>query len=152
MDSSRAHWVDTTQYQRSEGRIGLTVRPRNNCFEFAEVVPGCGGAKAGVEPGDLLLCVDECPIVNWPLDMVVSMLKGEPGTELPAEPWTYPFNVAYPEDWLSSVCAEAGLVWRELDWHHPGATWAAIVRDERRLPEAGWALGHKGLAAPRWTA
>ena len=79
-DGERSHWVDTTQYQRSEGRIGLTVRPRNNCFEFAEVVPGSGGAKAGVEPGDLLLCVDECPIVNWPLDMVVSMLKGEPGT------------------------------------------------------------------------
>ena len=82
---------------------------------------------------------------------VLSYLKGEPGADLPAEPWTYPFNVAYPEEWLSSVCAEAGLIWRELDWHHPGATWAAIVRDERRLPPADCALGHKGLAAPRWT-
>jgi len=27
-----------------------------------------------------LLSVNECPVINWPLDMVVSMLKGEPGT------------------------------------------------------------------------
>lgn len=84
--------------------------------------------------------------------LMLSYLKGEEGTPLPTEPWTYPFNVPYPESWLQSVCADAGLVWRELDWHHPGATWAAIVRDDRRLPAEGQNLGHRGQAAPRWRA
>ncbi len=66
--------------QRSEGRIGLTLKARNNYFEFAAVAPGSSSAKAGVVQGDILLCVDECPVINWPLDMVVAMLKGEPGT------------------------------------------------------------------------
>ena len=66
--------------QRSEGRIGLTLKARNNYFEFAAVAPGSSSAKAGVVPGDILLSVDECPVINWPLDMVVAMLKGEPGT------------------------------------------------------------------------
>lgn len=82
--------------------------------------------------------------------MVLSYLKGEEGIDLPMEPWTYPFNVPYPESWLKSVCADNGLVWRQLDWHHPGATWAAIVRDERRLPSPETQLGLNGLAAPRW--
>jgi hypothetical protein len=56
------------------------VKPRNNFFEFATVAPGSSSQRAGVLAGDALLCVDETPIVNWPLDMVVSMLKGEPGT------------------------------------------------------------------------
>jgi len=83
---------------------------------------------------------------------VLSYLKGDAGTELPEEPWTYPFNVAYPEDWLEAVCRESGLIWRELDWHHPGATWAAVVRDERRLPRNDALLGCRGVSAPRWRA
>lgn len=66
--------------QRSEGKIGLTLKARNNYFEFADVAPGSSGARAGVLQGDILLCVEDSPIINWQLDMVVAMLKGEPGT------------------------------------------------------------------------
>ena len=81
---------------------------------------------------------------------VLSYLKGDEDTELTTKPWTYPFNVPYPESWLKGVCEENGLVWRELEWHHPGATWAAITRDARRLPAADAQLGLNGLASPRW--
>ena len=66
--------------QQGEGRLGLTLKKRDNYFEFASVAPGSSSAEAGVLQGDILLCVDECPVINWPLDMVVSMLRGEPGT------------------------------------------------------------------------
>ena len=66
--------------QRSEGKLGLTLKRRDNYFEFASVAPGSSSAEAGVLQGDILLCVDECPVINWPLDMVVAYLKGEPGT------------------------------------------------------------------------
>ena len=84
--------------------------------------------------------------------LMLSYLKGEADTPLPDEPWTYPFNVPYPENWLQQTCADAGLIWRELDWHHAGATWAAVVRDERRLPLDDHRLGYRGVAAPRWRA
>lgn len=66
--------------QRGEGKLGLTLKRRDNYFEFAGVAPGSSSAEAGVLQGDILLCVDECPVINWPLDMVVSMLRGEPDT------------------------------------------------------------------------
>ena len=83
---------------------------------------------------------------------ILSYLKGEEGIELPQEPWTYPFNVPYPESWLKSVCDAAGLHWIELDWHHPGAQWAAISKSPHRLPEPGAMLGANGHRADRWRA
>jgi hypothetical protein len=75
-----AGFVDTTPYQRSEGRIGVSVRPCSNYFEISTVTPGGASHKAGVRAGDVLLSVNETPVINWPLDMVAAMLKGETGT------------------------------------------------------------------------
>lgn len=81
---------------------------------------------------------------------VLSFLLGEDDAPPPEAEWTYPHNVAYPEPWLSARCDDAGLSWRRLDWHHPGATWAAIARDPRRLEPLDETLGVAGRAAPRW--
>jgi S1-C subfamily serine protease len=54
------------------------VRPCSNYFEISTVSPGGSSARAGLKQGDILLCVDDCPIINWPLDMVAAMLKGAP--------------------------------------------------------------------------
>jgi hypothetical protein len=79
--AGEAAWVDTSQYQESEGKIGLTVRLRNSGFEFASVAPGSASAKAGVQPGDVLLSVNECAVTqNLSLDTVGAMLKGKPGS------------------------------------------------------------------------
>ena len=83
---------------------------------------------------------------------LLSYLKGEPSAEPPEEPWTYPFNVAYPESILKGLAEDVGLTWLELDWWHPGATWAALALDERRLPESTAGLGKNGRVAPRWRA
>ena len=56
------------------------MRPCSNYFEISTVSPGGSSARAGLKQGDILLCVDDCPIINWPLDMVAAMLKGETGT------------------------------------------------------------------------
>ena len=82
--------------------------------------------------------------------MLVSYRKGPADTQPPERDWTYPTNVPYPESWLENLAEESGLVWRELNWHHPGATWAALARDERHLPPVDAPLGLQGLSEPRW--
>ncbi|MEO1039970.1 MAG: methyltransferase domain-containing protein [Pseudomonadota bacterium] len=81
-----------------------------------------------------------------------SYLKGADDIEPPAEPWTYPHNVAYPEPWLKALCERHGLIWRALDWHHPGACWVAAALDERRLPPEHAPLGLAGKPLERWRA
>lgn len=84
--------------------------------------------------------------------VLLSYIRAESGAPLPEADWTYPANVAYPDDWLTETARSAGLVWQAIDWHHPGASWAAMARDARRLPEPGAALGCQGAPLPRWRA
>jgi SAM-dependent methyltransferase len=83
---------------------------------------------------------------------LLSFIKGEDEGPLPEADWTYPFNVEYPEPWLRSVCEENGLTFELINWHHPGAQWAAIARDPRRLADLDESLGLAGRPAPRWRA
>lgn len=71
---------------------------------------------------------------------------------LPMEKWTYPGCVSYPLDWLNMVCSAYGLIWRDVDWYHPGARWALVAKDERRLPPAGQPLYTNGHPMERWRA
>jgi C-terminal processing protease CtpA/Prc len=49
-------------------------------FENSTGTPGGGSHKAGVRAGDVLLSVNETPVINWPLDVVAAKLEGETGT------------------------------------------------------------------------
>jgi SAM-dependent methyltransferase len=82
--------------------------------------------------------------------LLLSYIKAKPRAALPDPGWSYPANIAYPEDWLIETARRHGLVWRELDWFHPGAVWAGLARDERRFPASGFPLGRRGAPAPRW--
>lgn len=82
--------------------------------------------------------------------IVLSYIKAKPGAALPGAGWSYPANIAYPEAWLIEASGQYGLLWRELDWFHPGAVWAGLVHDERRFPARGFRLGQRGEPMPRW--
>lgn len=83
---------------------------------------------------------------------ILSYLPAHGTDDVPQEAWTYPANVAYPQAWLEETAKRHGLVWRELDWRHPGASWAGLARDARRLPEPGAVLGRSGEPQARWRA
>lgn len=84
--------------------------------------------------------------------IVLSYIKAKPDGSVPEPGWSYPANIAYPEDWLIETARRHGLVWRELDWFHPGAVWAGLARDARRLPASGAPLGRRGEPMTRWRA
>lgn len=81
--------------------------------------------------------------------MVLSYIKGADDAPLPATPWTYPQNVPYPEPWLAETARKAGLFWSPLNWHHPGASWAALARNPKRLPAPDAPLGLAGKPVDR---
>jgi len=84
--------------------------------------------------------------------IMLSYFRNLDDDSLPGEPWTYPGCVSYPPAWLHAQCRQHGLIWRDIDWYHPGAAWAVIAKDERRLPPAGAPLGVNGHPQPRWVA
>ncbi len=58
---------------------------------------------------------------------------GERATDEARDEWVYPAMNFYCWATLASLCAEAGLHCRKLDWPHPDWTWFAIAIDLRRL-------------------
>lgn len=84
--------------------------------------------------------------------VMLSYFRNLDDDSLPDAPWTYPGCVSYPPAWLTAQCQQHGLIWRDIGWYHPGAAWAVIAKDERRLPAAGTALGVNGHPQPRWVA
>lgn len=81
-----------------------------------------------------------------------SFILGEDDTPLPTADWTYPHNVPYPKPWLEDQCAQSGLTLKLINWHHPGAQWAAIARNPRRLEAITDQLGLAGKPIDRWRA
>jgi hypothetical protein len=60
--------------------------------------------------------------------------------------------VPYTQSWLEQQCAESGLTLKLINWHHPGATWAAIARRSERLEAVTDQLGLAGKPIARWRA
>ncbi len=82
--------------------------------------------------------------------VMLSYLPNSKDDTVPQEAWTYPQNVNYPPAWLAEKSAGHGLIWRDIDWHHPGAKWALIAKNETRLPPADAPLGLNGKPVERW--
>lgn len=84
--------------------------------------------------------------------MALSYLPNTDDESLPEIPWTYPKNVRYPVKWLKTQAYESGLFWQDIDWYHPGASWALIARNKKRLPARDALLGLNGKPVTRWRA
>jgi carboxyl-terminal processing protease len=75
---------EAKELQRSlEGKlegIGATVTIRNHQPTILQTVPGSPAQKAGLRPGDVIAQVDGKPVSELPLEQVVRMVRGKPGT------------------------------------------------------------------------
>ena len=54
---------------------------------------------------------------------------------LPENGWHYPYNVNYGAKHISSMMDNAGLFWRKIGWHHPGAVWIVASKSQDRVTE-----------------
>ena len=64
------------------GGIGVLISPRTDRVLIEDVLPDGPAERAGLEPGDVITRVDGAEVAGLPLEEVVSILRGEPGTQV----------------------------------------------------------------------
>jgi len=73
------HELETSLNGQFEG-IGARMTVRNGHPTVVDTIPGAPARAAGLRPGDVLLEVDGKSVASLPLDRVVQMVRGRPGT------------------------------------------------------------------------
>jgi carboxyl-terminal processing protease len=72
----------TTTGELSGIGIQIGIDKAKNAPFVLGAVAGTPAFRAGIQPGDLILAVNDAPTKDLPLDKVASLLKGEVGTEV----------------------------------------------------------------------
>lgn len=70
--------------------VGMVLAEENNIFTIKEVIPSSPAARQGIKPGGVLLKVDGKSVEGLTLGEVVTLLRGEIGTQVTVEigwPW-----------------------------------------------------------------
>lgn len=70
--------------------VGMVLAEENNIFTIQEVIPSSPAARQGIKPGGVLLKVDGKSVEGLSLGEVVTLLRGEIGTQVTVEigwPW-----------------------------------------------------------------
>lgn len=62
--------------------IGVTVQPSDAGLLITEIIQGGPADLAGVVEGDLLMAIDNQPILDWPLEKVAKRIQGPRGSEV----------------------------------------------------------------------
>lgn len=60
--------------------IGATVTIRDRQPTIVQTIPGSPAREAGLHPGDVILKVNDKPVIDMPLSQVVRMVRGPAGT------------------------------------------------------------------------
>jgi carboxyl-terminal processing protease len=82
-------YMNATEFARMESDmtgkfagLGMTIEEENGLPQVLAPVDGTPAAKAGIEPGDLIVQIDGRPTDGMPLDDVVSRLRGAIGSKV----------------------------------------------------------------------
>ncbi|HNX29032.1 MAG TPA: S41 family peptidase [Syntrophomonadaceae bacterium] len=62
--------------------IGIVLVEKEGYVEIVSVLDASPGQKAGLQPRDLIIAVDDIDIAGRPQEQVVKFIRGEPGTEV----------------------------------------------------------------------
>jgi len=72
----------TEDMQGSFGGVGMRLESKDGKILVVSPIEGTPAFKAGIKPGDQIVEVDGQSVVDKPLDLVVSMIRGEVGKEV----------------------------------------------------------------------
>ncbi|MFP5357475.1 MAG: S41 family peptidase [Gammaproteobacteria bacterium] len=64
------------------GGLGIEVQMQNGFVRVVSPIDDTPAARAGVQPGDLIIRIDDTPVKGLSLDEAVKMMRGEPGTRI----------------------------------------------------------------------
>jgi carboxyl-terminal processing protease len=64
------------------GGLGIEVQAQNGLVRVVAPIDDTPAARAGIEPGDLIVKIDEAPVKGMTLNDAVSKMKGDPGTKV----------------------------------------------------------------------
>ena len=64
------------------GGLGIEVQMQNGFVRVVSPIDDTPAAKAGVQPGDLIVKIDETPVKGLSLNDAVDKMRGEPGTKV----------------------------------------------------------------------
>ncbi|GFN21844.1 S41 family peptidase [Thermanaeromonas sp. C210] len=111
---------------------GMVVAEENGVFTIRAVLPSSPAARQGIRPGGVLLRVDGKPLKGLPLEEVILLLRGEPGTRVTVEitwPWdAQPRSFTLVRELIRQPMAEAALL-------EGGVGYLAIWSFTSRTPE-----------------
>lgn len=77
-ETKEAKLASTAHY----GGIGCVFAPAGDKIYVSRVREGYAGFRAGIRPGDTILSINHSPIMGKPLDDVIDLVRGTPGTSL----------------------------------------------------------------------
>lgn len=66
----------------SFGGIGIRISEDGDYIRIIAPIAGTPGERAGLKSGDLIVSVDGVDIAGWSSEQAVSVMRGEPGTEV----------------------------------------------------------------------
>ncbi|WP_020651136.1 S41 family peptidase [Solimonas variicoloris] len=82
-------YLDKDEYQDMNvvttgkfGGLGIEVQMQNGFVRVVSPIDDTPAAKAGIQPGDLIVKIDETPVKGLSLSDAVSKMRGEPGTKV----------------------------------------------------------------------
>jgi carboxyl-terminal processing protease len=77
---ARTHGNERGDASGSFGGLGLEVQASEGAVRVVAPMPGGPAERAGVAPGDLIVRVDDQPLVGLPLAEAIARMRGQPGT------------------------------------------------------------------------
>ncbi|HSV82468.1 MAG TPA: S41 family peptidase, partial [Ramlibacter sp.] len=76
----RAQSAERSSLSGSFGGLGLELETSDGVIRVVTSLPGSPAERAGMQPGDLILGVDDQPLQGIPLTDAIARLRGQPGT------------------------------------------------------------------------
>src|SRR5919109_325158 len=64
------------------GGLGIEVQMQNGFVRVVSPIDDTPAAKAGIQPGDLIIKIDETPVKGLSLTDAVQKMRGDPGTKI----------------------------------------------------------------------
>ena len=77
---ARTHANERSESGGSFGGLGLEVESSAGAVRVVAPMPGSPAARAGLTTGDLIVRVDDLPLLGVPLSEAIARMRGEPGT------------------------------------------------------------------------